>query len=274
MQKANRWQARLILLPLLVVSSWLSADEPARSLEGAWTDASRILHNDAYRAAEALSEAGVGPEADLARAILLLSRQPKTQANVVESERILESVAAADSELRPQALYVLGRIAQYHLATPDYEQAMKRYDAARAAGPESFFGELAFVRRAIIRLIRKAPGEDPVALLASLSAEAVEIRRPEVRRGFHAVAFDWAKRQGLSPSVALEQGVLAERLGLVDRDTRSFLLVGVATTAEEAGERATAIAFYETFLRDFPRDNRAFQVRQRLEELNRAGGGS
>jgi hypothetical protein len=69
----------------------------------------------------------------LARAAVLLVRQPRTNANLAEALRLREElVAAPEVKLRPTARYLLARLHHEHLATPDLMAAQAGYAALQA----------------------------------------------------------------------------------------------------------------------------------------------
>jgi len=71
----------------------------------------------------------------LARAAVLLARQPRTNANLAEALRLLEElVAAPEVELRPTARHLLARLHHEHFANPE-PMAARACCAALQADP-------------------------------------------------------------------------------------------------------------------------------------------
>jgi tetratricopeptide (TPR) repeat protein len=250
-------KVRIIMgLAGLLCGGAIGADQP-----GVWGDAARGLVNDASRQFE---KAGTNREAQFGLAVTLVNVQPKTSANIERAATVLEGLRGND-ELGITATYYLARLEQAHRFTPDPEKALALYDQLYREQPVHPLAQMGVVKAALLRLyVTRLPFEEVETTGANLSD-------PDAVRDFHLVLADAAGRLGLSDEQALNHLLAAEQAGLSKRKTVGDAWVRIGELARLTGKRDLATQYYGKFLKDFPNDQRAFLVRERLASLQ--GGG-
>lgn len=247
------------------------APEPA--LEPIWETAARLQFNPAARAfAEEVTRTG-GREARLGRAVMLLSVQPKTEANTREARGLLESIGREEvaDDTDAAARYALARLLQLHAAKPDVPAAVATYRELIARHPDHPLGQLARLKLAGLELFALAEGTREERL-ARAEQGIGAVHEPGVRRDYHLMLASGYFRLGDRDADALRHLLGAEATGRLARDsTRSSLFVQIAEVATRLGQRARAAEYYRRFLEQFPRDLRAATVRARLQALETEG---
>jgi tetratricopeptide (TPR) repeat protein len=275
------WKATRLVLVALAVGGGLVAAEAERVTEPmaaeAWAQLGRLLFDDAQQKFTAAELAGAtGPDLQLGQAVSWLMRQPKTSGNVEQALLGLRQVQAeepAGSRWQLAARYLEGRVWQFHHSQPDEARAAQIYAELWQAYPETYWGQVAFLKLAIIRLY--APGEGRERKRQVLEELAVEVERVgevAVRSTVHrALSEAYARLLG-DLAGQMRHGWVALKLGVAKENARARLLVQVGQAAQALGEAEVAREAYQRFLADFPRDERAWLVARRLAALPREAG--
>jgi hypothetical protein len=252
----------------LLLSAGL-AGAPDPDLDGIWETAARLQFNPAARGFASEVERTGGREARLGRAVMLLSVQPKTEANTREARRLLESIEAEGvaDDTEAAGLYALARLHQLHAAKPDVATAAAAYRHLISRHPAHPLGQLARLKLAGLEIFASAE-LSRAERLARAEGVLDSISDPGVRRDFHLMLASGYMRLGGREADALRHFLGAEATGRLARDsTRSSLYVQIAETAARLGQSPRAAAYYRRFLDEFPRDLRAGAVRERLTAL-------
>ncbi len=230
-------------------------------------------HLATFRAGEAMEQftADPRPEARLGQALSLLALQPSTQNNVDRAESLLRTLA--DDPQNPtyaDALYFLARIPQVHRTIPDPEEALRRYSVLMEAIPGHPLAQLAEVKVAILRLY-VLPHPEAVAgkdLFAELNTRGGRLTDPDAIRDFYTVLADAAAHYeiGLERQYSFLRAI--DATGRMGGNLRADLLVRLGETARLLEHPSEARTYYERFLAEFPRNNRAHVVTERLQSLS------
>lgn len=207
---------------------------------------------------------------DYARALALLNAPPKTREKIQRAENILASLAAAPhpaDDLHLAAAYYLARIRHIHAFEPQPAEAAQRYERLAAEHPGSWWGQLAWLKRAIMRIYEDgSPAEGRAAALA-LGPEVQNLTDPTLRTCAHLTIGNALLRLGGPRLEAYRHLRAAAEAGIAMPEFRADTAIQVADLALEFGEPSVAIRFYRQFLTVFPRDGRAAYAEAQLGAL-------
>jgi tetratricopeptide (TPR) repeat protein len=257
---------RVILFLSLLSPAAASRAEPGQGMAEAWDDLAR------FRTPSALERfrQAPGTEARLGEALALLSLQPITAGNVARAEELLGGIAAeAGHAFQPEALYALARIAQVHDPEPDAGEAVRRYQRLIDAYPGHRLAQMAEVKRAILRLyaLPHPPGADGRDLFADLDERGEGLTDPDAIRDFYWVLSDAAAHFEIAPA---RRYAYLRKIDATDRtggNLRGDLLVQLGETARALGHAREARDYDRRFLEEFPRNERAHWITQRLRDM-------
>lgn len=242
-------------------------DRPdAQALRRGWQAESQLQF---AKAREIFDSAGQSRQATLGKALALLNIQPKTRGNVNASAGMLEKLLSEnpDDAIGIAAAYWLGRVDQLHRYEPDPGRAADRFERLFDRHRQSYLGQMALVKAALIRLYDPADRSDRGEMIDRWAARGRALTHADAVRDFHLLLADAAGRFDLPPEVALEHLQAVDAVGVRSRKTRSDLLVRIAEYARRAGQAELAIASYARFLEAFPLDHRAYTVARRRDRL-------
>jgi len=204
----------------------------------------------------------------LAWATARLGSQPVTDANVQAAERVLAELEGGDDAIAPEAAYLRARIFQLHQTTPDFPRAAALYRELAERWPHSHWAQLGVVKLALLELYLlpgAAKAEDRIATAERLLARVDE---PPLRRDLQLQI----GRAGISLRAPIARYlphlVAAARFGGINGSAREDILVQVGVLSSRIGEWAQAREFFERYLQEFPRNSRAYAVRERLAEAD------
>jgi hypothetical protein len=223
-----------------------------------------------FKAAELQFRLQDDRESQLGRAVMLFSLQPKTRSNLTQSEALLRALRAAEpaDDSGIAALYYLARIAQLHISTPDLVSAKKHYATLIEQHGDHHFGQLARLKLAMLTIYApddEAPAEVRLSQAETIGAPLVDAH---VKCDFHLLLAAAHFRFSPSWEPALTHLLAAEATGQLVRDSaRASTFVQVAECGRVLGQPELASVYYQKFLEQFPRDQRAAEIRRRLAQL-------
>jgi len=255
-----------LLIPITLGLSQLAAHADQDALARAWGATAANLLPEAKREFDALD----GAEAELGGALLLLLRQPKTQANVELAAARLAVLAEREpaDEISRAARYYLGRLEHVHRSPASPGAARAHYRRLIADAPGSFFAECAAVKLAIIDLYELVDPEEHRARFNTHRAVAESLAHPSAKRDLSLLLADVSLQFGYGESVALEELLRADRAGVTRTLERANVWVRIGELARVSGNEEVARAYYRRFLETYRRDSRRTMVEERLESLN------
>ena len=238
------------------------AQEPAEA--GVWQADAIYSFSEAYETARQLPP---GREARYALAVTMLNLPTKTQSNIDAATALLAKLAEEDGgdETGIAARYFLGRIAQLHrLDGPDFSGARAVYLALYQDHPKHSLAQLGYIHAVLMDLYDPASTEPPAARFSRVEQAQPRFDDPQMRRIYHQAMGQACLYLNLSKAHALEHYLLSDDGG---KPRQGNLYVVIGELARELGRREVAAQYYEKFLRDFSRDERAYRVRQLLAAL-------
>ena len=235
------------------------------SLPEAWQTLSIGFYSDA---SDQFTATAKSREARLGRAIAQLNHPPVTPSSLAEAQRQFTELANSDDAIGHAARYFLGRLLQLHPMTPDPGAAAREYESLVATGADDTWCRLALVKLAILRLsILRAEGTLPTQL-AAVEPLLARTADPATQHDLHLVLAEVRLNHGLYDATALEHLQAALTTTRESDTMRADLLIQIARLAGLLGDRATAKQHYEQFLRDYPKERRAFTVGSALAHLD------
>ncbi|QYM78644.1 hypothetical protein K0B96_15270 [Horticoccus luteus] len=218
---------------------------------------------------QAAGQPATAREARLGEAVAMLVTQPVSDA---QTEAAREKFAALADEGRDDvalaARFYLGRIAQHHLSRPNPAAAAREFRALIEQQPASRWAQAAISRLALLEVYALQLDEPPAERIARAEKLLAWAQQPAARSELHLVVAGAIFHYRLPAQQALPHLLAAEREGNLELITRADTYVQIAELSRAAGNVAQARTFYEKLLREFPRDQRHYLVRQRLMELD------
>jgi tetratricopeptide (TPR) repeat protein len=222
-------------------------------------DVLRRFHRDADARAERLAWAAGR-----------IGMQPASDASMREAEVVLAALAQGSDDLAAEAAYLRARIFQLHLSEPDFPKAAQLYTELAARQPSSHWAQLGLVKLGMLKLYLLPDSSDPAAdRLAPAEALLARITEPLLRRdldlqiGQAGIALHQPRARYLPHLIA------AERVGGITGTAGEDLIVQIGVLSERGGDWVRAREYFERYLAAYPTNVRAFNIRQKLEELNR-----
>lgn len=264
------FSAALLAAPVLPAAE---PPAPAPSLVEVWRLVGQGLPGEAWETLAALdaipSSAGEAPARALARGVLLLEKQPRTQNNLKTAQIELESAmktppaGAADTATAAMASYYLARLYDLHAFERDADRALALYRTLADQPEPTLWKNLAQVKVVLLEANALRPGPEAAAAFAALEARAAIAADPAAQREIHLLLGLAAQHLALPPEVALRHLSAGLALGIERSADRADVLARVAgLTAHVKGEDA-ARPLFARFASEFPRDSRAAMLRAR-----------
>jgi tetratricopeptide (TPR) repeat protein len=257
----------MLMAPSIVASGEPSA--PLHEVAAAWDLLDRMLYQDAAPVFDRLSAApDAGPAVQLGHALSLLLRQPRTRGNLFAAERTLDQLADIDDpSWSLLARYHRARYDHVHAFEPDLARAQARYLELWRDHPAQEFGQRAFLHAALLALYEPAASDRKRAQLAELDREALRLTDDGLRRTYHFHAGEaWQRWLGDDERAYAHYLRVADH-GLERIEDQAHLLVRLGELALALGRPDDARRWFTDFLREFPRDPRAYLLRLRLSAL-------
>jgi hypothetical protein len=222
--------------------------------------------------AEARLTDGTNREEELAGALALLDRQPRTEQSLRDAERRLAVLwrAGLGDDTGRMAAYLWARYAHVHAIEPDLREAARRYRWMIEGLWPHPVAELAVVKLAMIDLGQRDARRLGAADYAPFERWLAGMQSRELAAELHLVIGRTAARHGSDPERAFQHLAAALRTEQVRHTaTRAEVLVMLLHFAEQLGRVSEGVVQARRFLEEFPRDPRAHEVRRRLSELKR-----
>lgn len=260
----------------VAICAALLSTAPARAtpLDNPWQAASTFLVRDAFRLFER-GEGGGPLDREFGLAITLLNVQPRTQGNLRRALELFESVAnraETDSALQNLALFFRARVLEFYLEGGDREAAAAQYLELLKRKTANPVIELGAARLVIMNALGPGTQEDILGKLRELEDLSQWLQTPIGRREFHATkAYAILDNHG-DKSRAVDHFLEADAVGFTRKINSLRLWVTAGHIAAEAGRTQEAVLFYSKLLEAFPRDPRAFMVRELLKALKNTSG--
>lgn len=214
------------------------------------------------------ADPAVARPARLLRGITLLSAQPRTQRNIAEAEQLFLELARerADDEIGLQAAYLAGRVPHLHAFERDLVTADARYTTLIEAHGATLPGQMARLKRALLRLHAASGDAEREATVAATTAELAHVTEPGLAATFHLLLADVLQRFRLDDGAALRHLAAADAIGIPPRMLQADAWVRMVELGLRTGEMATARSAAARFGATFPRDPRLPYLQSLLAE--------
>lgn len=255
--------------PLLLLG-WLSlagaAYAQGAGLDDVWSNLAD-RQNTAAQVALAATPESAGRPRQLADAVVKLGRQPVTQDMLLEAEGELAQLARGDDELAAQAGYLQARVWQVHMQTPDYARAAELYRELAKRFPSSHWARLGLVKLGLLTLYTLPEPVDPVTRLRAVEALLPAVAEPPLQRDLNlqlaraAVLFQRPETETLVYLKAVDR--VGGLVGLVAEET----VLQLGELSLRVGRLEESKVYFERFLREFPTNNRGYDVTLKLQEI-------
>lgn len=251
------WPCRVVLL-LSVVGGMRGM-----SVEAAWTE---ILNNESKRVLKAADDRDTSREMRLAEGAAWLSLQPSTDENLTRAERIFAELAQGDDEIAAQAGYLRARLWQLHYLQPDPVRAAQLYAALAEAHPASHWAQLGLVKLGLLKLYALPEVKDRLAAAEAILPRLIE---PALQRDLHLqIGQAGVILKAPLPRVLAHLGA-ADQIGGISGTAKEDLVVQLGELSMRAGLPAQAESYFERYLKEYPDNQRAYEVKERLAEAQR-----
>ena len=268
---SKRWVLALCFGIASVFASYASAEPSQGDLAEAWEAVRWFEFNDANTLFNELAERenGKSPEILFGRAVTLINRQPKTSANIAKAESFLERIKARDphNEWGVRARFFLARIAQIHREHHDLDRAKGIYSELLREHGETLVGQLAAINWAILHLYTPDTSTSIESRLADVEALVFRVRGDWAKKDLHLLLGSVYLQSELSEERSLDHYVAAGEIGILSTGYRAGIYITIGSLAERLGETEIALKHYRSFVQEYPRDNRTYTIRKRIEAL-------
>ena len=207
--------------------------------------------------------------ARLGEALSLLA-QPSPVPDRVGRARVILAALATDGadDIALGARFFLARLAEFSAEPPDPGLAAAEFRRLIAEHPDSPWAQAAVARLAILLLYTPAGPAEPATRLAAAEQLLAPARQPTAIAELHLVIADAVFHHRLPDRLALPHLRAALETGALDPTTRADVLVQVGELSRLGGDMAQAKAYYRTFLAEYPRDARHFNVGKELAAMD------
>lgn len=257
----------------MIIGGWMALSTAAGAeLPDGWQAlqgyrAERAL--DVFDAALNDADAATAREARFGRAVALLDDQPVTSAKLDEAHRLFSELAGSGADDFAQgARFFLGRIAQHHAVQPAPAEASRQFRQLLNEYVDSIWAQTAISRLALLEIyalnLEQSPAERIAAAEKLLGYTRTSTAESELRYVIANAIFFYR----LPSAGALQHLLAAERLGRLGWNERREVLVQIAELSRLAGNASQAAEYYRKFLKENPRDQRHYIVKERLEQVS------
>jgi hypothetical protein len=256
----------------MIIGGWMALSTAAGAeLPDGWQAlqgyrAERAL--DVFDAALNDADAATAREARFGRAVALLDEQPVTSAKLDEAHRLFSELAGSGTDDFAQgARFFLGRIAQHHAVQPAPVEASRQFRQLLNEHVDSIWAQTAISRLALLEIYALNLEQSPAERIAVAEKLLAYTRNPTAESELRYVIANAIFFYRLPSAGALQHLLAAERLGRLGWNERREVLVQIAELSRLEGNATQAAEYYRMFLKENPRDQRHYIVKERLGEL-------
>jgi len=246
-----------------------------------WDDALNVDYTAASRKLEKLHKENPDDlRVAVAHAAALLARDPVTQRNVLKAREVLgklvSDLSTSETQYRPLALYLLGRIAQDHVEPAQLDTARECYEQLRREYPGHELADQGTVHLALL-VSMQVPDAQLEEAATKVEAYLPGVTADHAKRELHSIAgnLHWNVHQ--DAAAALPHLIAGRDLGYEAFYRNSETDIMIAGLAREIGLGELAAKHYRRFAEAVPRDTRvhtALRLARELEEEASQNSGS
>jgi tetratricopeptide (TPR) repeat protein len=264
--------AAVSFLLVLAISPLTGNDDQVTRLSiEAWNSVLMLNYRPAEKIFRGIAEnqPEFARDATFSRAAVLLSFQPRTNRNVERAYTLFEQVALEnpDDELGLEARYFLARIHHVHAFSPDFKEAERRYRKLMQAAPDTFPGQLASTKLAILRLFRVDRPDQRIESIDEFAPISRHLSHPGLRLSLHMTLADALQIYELDDERAFHHLSEAYVVCSPTFGVHAQLLIRLSQLALTLGKKELAETYLEEFLRRYPRSNRANYMAIQLDQI-------
>lgn len=256
-------------IPLLSLS-WLclagGAWAQAPGLGDVWKNLADRQNTAAQVALTAVPKEA-GRARQLAAAVVKLGRQPVTQDTLRQAEAELAQLAQGDDELAVQAGYLQARVWQVHLQTPDYGRAAQLYRELARRFPQNHWARLGIVKLGMLTLYTLPEPAYPVARLRAVEALRPAVAEPALQRDLNLQLARASVLFGRSEAETLVYLKAVDSVGGLVGIVAEEVMLQLGELSLRQGRLEESRIYFERFLREFPTNNRGYDVQLKLQEI-------
>lgn len=243
---------------------------PAKEISPVTMDTvwSYAASNQPLEAKAALRDIGAVDERSkaLAEALLAMARPPLSDGDWAKIEPVFSRLAQGDDEIAAQALYLQARMYQVQKIVPDYARAEALYEELARRWPESHWAQLGYTKLGLVKLFA-TDAASPRARIVAAEALLAKLTEPALRRDLQ-LQIGWAALEyGLSLDEVLPHLIAADAIGGMMGMTPEDLVIQIGELSFRAGHLTQAKHYFERFFEEYAISPRAYNVRQRLNEV-------
>jgi len=236
-----------------------------------WQDALNVDYTTASQKLEKLHKADPSDtRITVAHAAALLARDPVTQRNILKAHKLLETLVSdlptSETQYRPLALYLLGRINQDHLEPAQLDTAREFYEQLRREYPGHELADQGTVHLALL-VAMQAPDAVLEDAVAKVEAYLPSVTADHAKRELHSIAgnLHWHVHQ--DAAAALPHLIAGRELNYEAFYRNSDVDIMIAGLAREIGLGELAAKHYRRFAAAVPRDTRVYTALRLAREL-------
>jgi tetratricopeptide (TPR) repeat protein len=248
------------------------ADQATSLLDQAWDEAAALMVQESYSAFSRALDQKIGDprEAQYGLALTLLNRQPKTNGNIALATDLFTRLQTSNpnDDIGISSLYFLARIAQVHEHEPDIAKALTIYEQLVREHPDHFLAQLAIVKISVLKLYTGANVEAKKKALRDIDKMTPLLMEPSLRCEFDYLVGTACIRYRLGDERAMQLLIEADSLGIPIQTAAANARVRIGNLALRLGRKDIAARYFERFIEDSPRDQRAFTIREILSQLH------
>ncbi len=275
---AGQMAASVIVCTVLMIGAAHAGESykaERAELDAAWLEASSFLVSEANRrfvAAKGLM--GTDElERELGDAVTLLNVQPRTRGNIEKARIKLERLSGNrdNGEIAIFATYFLARLHEMHAQPPRLKDARTLYHRLLEEYPGNPIADRSASSLVLIDLYENISSEERARRFAALESLAPRLQSPSGKRDYHlnlGNAYIQFSEMERSRARAIFHLLTAEKEGITRWQTEAATWVSIGELARVEGRNELAAEYYKKFLAKYPRDNRHYTIKKRLEALS------
>jgi tetratricopeptide (TPR) repeat protein len=263
-----------LCLCAVIITPLFGSPQQEAAIENGWRHLSQMKSVEALDqfAAEEGSPASAR-EARLGKTLALISTS-RTTKNIAETRRQLESLRSEDPDDDPgiAASYYLARLSQHDSQAPDPQVAIATYRRLLSLHPGHPIAELSAAKLAILLLYDDSTPTELTARIDELYALILTLQQSSSQRDTRLILAEALLRLNHDHARAYPLIVYCIERELIRRPKRlQSLLLQAGESARKLGYLNEAAHYYSRYVEEFPRNNRADEVRRRLNALQAKG---
>jgi len=206
----------------------------------------------------------------VAHAAALLSRDPVTQRNVLKARDLLlelvSTLPTSETQYRPIALYLLGRIDQDHIEPERLDSAREFYEQLRREYPGHELADQGTVHFALL-VSMQAPDAQLEEAATKIEAFLPAVTADHAKRELHSIIGNLHWHMHQDAPAALPHLIAGRELNYEAFYRNSDVDIMIAGLAREIGLGELAAKHYRRFAAAVPRDTRVYTALRLAREL-------